>query len=89
MDGGRRFGPGQLWIDHVRVQNCFIEESEHTGQCVPKRQEGERQMTKDCHLLSKFNNSRIKVTFDNDVNGILNVSVAADKSLKNRKKTRS
>jgi L1 cell adhesion molecule like protein len=51
--------------------------------------EGERQMTKDCHLLGKFNLEgippaprgvpQIEVTFDIDANGILNVS-AADKA---------
>jgi len=50
--------------------------------------EGERQMTKDNHLLGKFNlegippaprgTPQIEVTFDVDANGILNVS-AADK----------
>jgi heat shock protein 1/8 len=51
--------------------------------------EGERQMTKDCHLLGKFNLEgippaprgvpQIEVTFDIDANGILNVS-ACDKA---------
>jgi len=51
--------------------------------------EGERQMTKDNHLLGKFNlegippaprgTPQIEVTFDIDANGILNVS-AADKA---------
>lgn len=51
--------------------------------------EGERQMTKDCHLLGKFNLEgippaprgvpQIEVTFDIDANGILNVS-ASDKA---------
>merc|ERR1719490_508578 len=51
--------------------------------------EGERQMTKDNHLLGKFNlegippaprgTPQIEVTFDIDANGILNVS-ACDKA---------
>merc|ERR1712213_25897 len=51
--------------------------------------EGERQMTKDNHLLGKFNlegikpakrgTPQIEVVFDIDANGILNVS-AADKA---------
>merc|ERR1712110_1004575 len=51
--------------------------------------EGERQMTKDCHLLGNFNlegippaprgTPQIEVTFDVDANGILNVS-AQDKA---------
>merc|ERR1712015_336604 len=51
--------------------------------------EGERQMTKDNHLLGSFNlegippaprgTPQIEVTFDIDANGILNVS-AADKA---------
>merc|ERR1712159_279317 len=51
--------------------------------------EGERSMTKDCHLLGKFHLDgippaprgvpQIEVTFDIDANGILNVS-AQDKS---------
>merc|ERR1712127_1011233 len=51
--------------------------------------EGERSMTKDCHLLGKFNlegippaprgTPQIEVTFDIDANGILNVH-AQDKA---------
>merc|ERR1719284_1974346 len=51
--------------------------------------EGERQMTKDNHILGKFNlegippaprgTPQIEVTFDIDANGILNVS-AVDKA---------
>lgn len=50
--------------------------------------EGERQLTRDCHILGKFNLDgippaprgvpQIEVTFDIDENGIMNVS-AVDK----------
>merc|ERR1712164_168475 len=57
--------------------------------------EGERSMTKDCHLLGKFNlegippaprgTPQIEVTFDLDANGILNVSAMDKASGKNEK----
>lgn len=57
--------------------------------------EGERQMTKDNHLLGKFNlegippaprgTPQIEVTFDIDANGILNVS-AMDKATNKQEK---
>merc|ERR1712209_240210 len=57
--------------------------------------EGERQMTKDNHLLGKFNlegippaprgTPQIEVTFDIDANGILNVS-AMDKATSKQEK---
>jgi len=59
--------------------------------------EGERSMTKDCHLLGKFNlegippaprgTPQIEVTFDLDANGILNVSAMDKASGKNEKIT--
>merc|ERR1712147_435152 len=59
--------------------------------------EGERGMTKDCHLLGKFNlegippaprgTPQIEVTFDLDANGILNVSAMDKASGKNEKIT--
>merc|ERR1711862_411688 len=59
--------------------------------------EGERSMTKDCHLLGKFNLEgippaprgipQIEVTFDLDANGILNVSAMDKASGKNEKIT--
>jgi len=57
--------------------------------------EGERTMCKDCNVLGKFNlegiqnapagTPKIKVTFDIDANGILNIE-AVDKASKNAKK---
>merc|ERR1712160_90700 len=59
--------------------------------------EGERSMTKDCHLLGKFDldgippaprgTPQIEVTFDLDANGILNVSAMDKASGKNEKIT--
>jgi len=59
--------------------------------------EGERGMTKDCHLLGKFNlegippaprgTPQIEVTFDLDANGILNVNAMDKASGKNEKIT--
>jgi len=59
--------------------------------------EGERSMTKDCHLLGKFNlegippaprgTPQIEVTFDLDANGILNVSAMDKASGKHEKIT--
>lgn len=59
--------------------------------------EGERQMTKDCHLLGKFNLEgippaprgvpQIEVTFDIDANGILNVQACDKATGKNEKIT--
>jgi len=59
--------------------------------------EGERSMTKDCHLLGKFNlegippaprgTPQIEVTFDLDANGILNVNAMDKASGKNEKIT--
>lgn len=59
--------------------------------------EGERQMTKDNHCLGKFNldgippmprgQPQIEVTFDLDVNGILNVSANEKSTGKNNKIT--
>ena len=59
--------------------------------------EGERSMTKDCHLLGKFDLSgippaprgtpQIEVTFDLDANGILNVNAMDKASGKNEKIT--
>jgi heat shock 70kDa protein 1/2/6/8 len=59
--------------------------------------EGERQMTKDNHCLGKFNldgippmprgQPQIEVTFDLDVNGILNVSAIEKSTGKNNKIT--
>ncbi len=73
----------------ISLQQNFKALVSNTARWTIQVYEGERAMTKDNHLLGKFDLSgippaprgvpQIEVTFDVDANGILNVS-AVDKS---------